>query len=125
MGTSRSVYPGIAWPLSIWGEDALTRDMDLWEDIEWDEDKIAEVIKLWAERFHVDIQNFDLLFYYPTANLGKGEFTLLVLKAIFSAKARKAISHRALTLGMMEEAMIKGKWMQDYSSFAASPAALM
>ena len=43
-------------PLGI--DEALTRDMDLHHDLDWSPKKIVEIMKIWARRFNVDINDF-------------------------------------------------------------------
>ena len=92
-------------------DDALTRDMDLYHDLDWRPERIVEIMSLWAGRFGVDISDFDIAYYVPSAKMRSGEFLWATLKAPFSASTREALGGRLLTLGMLEEAMQRGRWI--------------
>ncbi|NML29758.1 DUF1493 family protein [Paraburkholderia sp. G-4-1-8] len=95
-------------PLSL--DDAPTRDMDLYHDLDWEPARIVEVMHAWAERFHVDLGDFDVSWYVPSARMRKRDIVAAALKSPFSARAREALGGHALTLGMLEEAMKSGAW---------------
>lgn len=94
-------------------DDELTRDMDLYHDLDWRPDRIVEIMNWWAERFGVDISEFDIAHYIPSVKMRTSEFLVTTLKAPFSATARDALGGRLLTLGMMEEAMRRGRWVRE------------
>jgi len=102
------------WP--IWGRapfgmnEELTRDMDLYHDLDWNPKKIAIVMNEWANKFGVDMTEFDLYHYYPSAALSRWEFFITTLKAPFNVTARETLGGWQLTLGMMEDAMKTGHW---------------
>lgn len=91
-------------------DDTLTRDMDLHHDLDWNPDRIVEIMNIWAQRFNVDISEFDIAYYMPSVKMGTTEFLWTTLKSPFNAKAREALGGRLLTLEMMEEAMRRGHW---------------
>jgi hypothetical protein len=95
-------------PLGI--DEALTRDMDLHHDLDWNPNRIVEIMKIWADRFDVDIGEFDISYYIPSVKMGTGELILATLKSPFSARARETLGGRLLTLEMMVEAMRQGRW---------------
>ncbi|WP_221307100.1 DUF1493 family protein [Paraburkholderia atlantica] len=90
-----------------------TRDMDLYHDLEWEPARIVDVMRAWAERFHVDLRDFDVAYYVPSANMRKRDIVAAALKSPFSASARELLGGRSLTLGMLEEAMKRGSWETD------------
>jgi hypothetical protein len=94
-------------------DEKLTRDMDLYHDLDWEPPKIVNVMQTWGERFHVDLSDFDVAYYVPSANMRKRELVLAALKSPFSAKARESLGGRSLTLGMLEEAMKRGRWERE------------
>lgn len=94
-------------------DENLTREMDLYHDLDWEPPKIVNVMQIWAERFHVDLRNFDIAYYVPSASMRKRDVVLAALKSPFSAKARESLGGRLLTLGMLEEAMKRGWWERD------------
>jgi len=94
----------------IVGRLQLTRDADLYHDLDMNPGRIAEFIKAWAARFGVDIGGFDPHHYYPAAKLNSGPFFATVAKSPFSASARETLGGRSLTLGMLEEAMKTRRW---------------
>ncbi|HHL4082610.1 MULTISPECIES: DUF1493 family protein [Burkholderia] len=91
-------------------DDELTRDMDLYHDLDWEPPKIVNVIQMWGERFHVDLSDFNIAYYVPSASMRRRDVVLAALKSPFSAKARESLGGRSLTLGMLEEAMKRGRW---------------
>lgn len=93
-------------------DERLTRDMDLYHDLDWEPPKILEVMHAWAERFNVDISGFDVAYYVPSANMRKRDVVLAALKSPFSTKARESLGGRVLTLAMLEDAMKRGRWEQ-------------
>jgi hypothetical protein len=103
---------------SLFGlDEKLDRDMDLYHDLDWEPRKIGEVMQMWADRFRVDIEDFDVGYYIPQAGMSARAFFMVTLKSLFSSQARSLLGRRSLTLGMLEEAMIKGKWLRDPSCF--------
>lgn len=94
-------------------DEKLTRDMDLYHDLDWEPSKIVNVMHIWGERFNVDLSEFDVAYYVPSANMRKLELVLAALKSPFSAKARESLGGRSLTLGMLEEAMTRGRWERE------------
>lgn len=98
-------------PLGI--DEALTRDMDLHHDLDWNAKRIVEIIHIWAQRFNVDISDFDIAYYIPSVKMGTGQFLWTTLKSPFSASAREALGGRLLTLDMMEAAMRRRRWSND------------
>ncbi|CAI8693003.1 hypothetical protein C5615_04960 [Burkholderia cepacia] len=88
----------------------LTRDTDLYHDLDLEPGDIDELVRQWAVTFGVDLSAFDIHYYYPSAKLGIGSFLAAVVKSPFSNKARETLGGRSLTLGMMEEAMERGRW---------------
>ncbi|MGG1945479.1 DUF1493 family protein [Trinickia sp. NRRL B-1857] len=91
-------------------DEKLTRDMDLYHDLDWEPPKIVDVMRTWGERFHVDLSDFDVAYYVPSANMRTRDVVLAALKSPFSAKARESLGGRSLTLGMLEEAMKRRRW---------------
>lgn len=98
-------------PLEI--DEALTRDMDLHHDLDWNPNRIVEIIKIWAQRFNVDVSDFDIAYYIPSVTMRMSEFLWATLKSPFSSRAREALGGRLLTLEMMEEAMRRGRWLRE------------
>ncbi|MEX3785412.1 DUF1493 family protein [Paraburkholderia sp. JPY432] len=94
-------------------DDKLTRDMDLYHDLDWEPARIVDVMQAWAERFHVDLRDFDVAYYVPSANMRKRDIVAAALKSPFSASARELLGGRSLTLGMLDEAMKCGSWKTD------------
>ncbi|RDK00551.1 hypothetical protein DLM46_22625 [Paraburkholderia lacunae] len=94
----------------IVGRLELTRDTDLYHDLDMNPDHITRLMNEWAAKFHVDMAGFDIHHYYPSAKLGIGSFLAAVVKSPFSTEARETLGGRSLTLGMLEEAMQKGRW---------------
>ncbi len=94
-------------------DEKLTRDMDLYHDLDWEPEKVVNVMRAWGERFRVDLNDFDVAYYIPSATMRKRDVVLAALKSPFSAKARESLGGRSLTLGMLEEAMKRGRWEQD------------
>lgn len=92
------------------GQLELTRDTDLYHDLDMNPDHIERLIRRWAAQFGVDLSEFDIHYYYPSAKLGIGSFLAAVVKSPFSAQARETLGGRSVTLGMMEEAMQGGRW---------------
>jgi len=95
-------------PLGI--DETLTRDMDLHHDLDWNPNRIMEIMEMWSKRFNIDISEFDITYYIPSAKMRAGEFFWATLRSPFSASAREALGGRLLTLEMMEEAMRRGRW---------------
>ncbi|CAN7508908.1 DUF1493 family protein [Trinickia sp. LjRoot230] len=91
-------------------DEKLTRDMDLYHDLDWEPPKILDIMRTWSERFNVDLRDFDVAYYVPSASMRKRDVVLAALKSPFSAKARESLGGRSLTLGMLEEAMKRGRW---------------
>ncbi|SMG12158.1 DUF1493 family protein [Paraburkholderia susongensis] len=100
-------------PAALPLDEELTRDMDLYHDLDWEPARITDVMHRWAERFHVDLKDFDVAYYVPSANMRKRDVMAAALKSPFSAKARELLGGRSLTLGMLEEAMKRGRWQRD------------
>lgn len=94
----------------IVGQLQLTRETDLYHDLDMNPDHISEFMERWAVQFHVELSEFDLHHYYPAAKLTIGSFLATVAKSPFSASARDTLGGRSLTLGMLEEAMKAGRW---------------
>ncbi|WP_028217642.1 DUF1493 family protein [Paraburkholderia oxyphila] len=94
------------------GKLDLTRDVDLYHDLDMNPPHIDRLLKQWAEQFNIDMTSFDLHDYYPSEKLGIGSFLAAVVKSPFSARTREMLGGHALTLGMMEEAMKKGRWQE-------------
>ncbi|HDR9483547.1 acyl carrier protein [Burkholderia aenigmatica] len=92
------------------GRLELTRDTDLYHDLDLEPDRIDKLVRRWAVEFGVDLSAFDIHYYYPAAKLGIGSFLAAVVKSPFSTAARETLGGRSLTLGMMEEAMERGRW---------------
>ncbi|WP_321953536.1 DUF1493 family protein [Paraburkholderia bannensis] len=92
------------------GKLSLTRDTDLYHDLDMEPKHIARLIDQWATKFGVDLSGFSIDDYYPSAKLGIGTFFMTVVKSPFSAHARETLGGQSLTLGMLEEAMKRGKW---------------
>ncbi|AOI75824.1 DUF1493 family protein [Burkholderia sp. NRF60-BP8] len=88
----------------------LSRDTDLYHDLDLEPHDIDRIIRQWGATFGVDLSTFDLHYYYPSAKLGIGSFLATVVKSPFSPEARETLGGRSLTLGMMEEAMERGRW---------------
>jgi hypothetical protein len=91
-------------------DDKLTRDMDLYHDLDWEAPKILNVMRTLGERFHVDLSDFDVAYYIPSSSMRKRDVVLAALKSPFSTKARESLGGRSLTLGMLEEAIKHGRW---------------
>lgn len=94
-------------------DEQVTRETDLYHDLDWEPAKIETVMQAWAQRFHVDLTDFDVAYYIPSANMRKRDVMLAALKAPFSAKARESLGGYSLTLGMLEEAMARGRWVRE------------
>ncbi|KVL53928.1 hypothetical protein WT01_26375 [Burkholderia cepacia] len=92
------------------GRIELTRDTDLCHDLDMAPDHIDAFVRRWAVTFDVDLSMFDIHDYYPSAKLGIGSFLTTVVRSPFSNKAREILGGRSLTLGMMVEAMERGRW---------------
>ncbi|VWC90077.1 acyl carrier protein [Burkholderia contaminans] len=88
----------------------LSRDTDLYHDLDMEPDAIDTLIKRWGGAFGVDLSAFDIHYYYPSAKLGMGSFLDAVVKSPFSLDAREKLGGRSLTLGMLKEAMERGRW---------------
>lgn len=88
----------------------LTRDTDLYHDLDLEPNDIDEFVRQWAVTFGIDLSAFDIHYYYPSAKLGIGSFLAAVVKSPFSNEARETLGGRSLTLGMMEQAMERGRW---------------
>jgi hypothetical protein len=88
----------------------LTRETDLYHDLDMEPKHIALLIDQWAAKFGVNLSDFAIDDYYPSAKLDLRMFLMTVVKSPFSAQARETLGGQALTLGMMEEAMKRGKW---------------
>ncbi|WP_321785341.1 DUF1493 family protein [Burkholderia pyrrocinia] len=88
----------------------LTRDTDLYHDLDMEPGDIDKLVGRWAVTFGVDLSAFDIHYYYPSAKLGIGSFLAAVVKSPFSDEARETLGGRSLTLGMMETAMVRGRW---------------
>ncbi|OXJ30981.1 MULTISPECIES: DUF1493 family protein [Burkholderia] len=88
----------------------LSRDTDLYHDLDMEPDAIDALIKRWGGTFGVDLSAFDIHYYYPSAKLGMGSFLAAVVKSPFSLDAREKLGGRSLTLGMLKEAMERGRW---------------
>jgi len=86
------------------------RDTDLHHDLDLEPEKIQKMLNSWSIQFGVDMTKFDLHHYYPANKLSKKDFFLTLGRVFFSKKARETIGGWTLTLGMMEEAMLKKKW---------------
>lgn len=91
------------------GKNRFTRDTDLYHDLDMEPYEIERVLREWSAQFNIDTGEFDLGHYYPASKLSKKEFFLTVLKVPFSREARETLGGWQLTLGMLEEAMLKGK----------------
>lgn len=88
----------------------LSRDTDLYHDLDLEPSDIDRIVRQWAGTFGIDLSAFDIHYYYPSAKLGIGSFLATVVKAPFSTEARETLGGRSLTLGMMEKAMERGRW---------------
>lgn len=88
----------------------LTRDTDLYHDLDMSPEHIMRLMTEWAAKFNVDLTGFDIHDYYPSAKLGVASFLATVVKSPFSAQARETLGGRSLTLGMLEDAMQNGRW---------------
>ncbi|VWB86353.1 DUF1493 family protein [Burkholderia lata] len=88
----------------------LTRNTDLYHDLDLEPNDIDKLVRRWASTFGVDLSEFDIHYYYPSAKLGIGSFLVAVAKSPFSNEARETLGGRSLTLGLMEEAMERGRW---------------
>ncbi|MDN7516428.1 DUF1493 family protein [Burkholderia sp. AU45251] len=82
----------------------------IYHDLDLEPDRIDKLVRRWAVEFGVDLSAFDIHYYYPAAKLGIGSFLAAVVKSPFSTAARETLGGRSLTLGMMEEAMERGRW---------------
>jgi hypothetical protein len=92
------------------GKLNLTRETDLYHDLDMEPKRIALLIDQWAAKFGVNLADFSIDDYYPSAKLGLGSFFMTVVKSPFSAQARETLGGQAITLGMLEEAMKRGEW---------------
>ncbi|MCC8394333.1 DUF1493 family protein [Paraburkholderia sp. MMS20-SJTR3] len=70
-------------------DEELSREMDLYHDLDWEPPRIVEVMQAWAERFQVDLRDFDVSYYVPTASMRKRDAVAAALKSPFSATARE------------------------------------
>ncbi|MBN3803279.1 DUF1493 family protein [Paraburkholderia sp. Ac-20336] len=91
-------------PAALPLDEKLTRDMDLYHDLDWEPAKIVETMRVWSERFRVDLRDFNVACYVPSAAMRKRDVAATALKSLFSARARASLGGRALTLGMLDEA---------------------
>ncbi|MEX3955954.1 uncharacterized protein DUF1493 [Trinickia symbiotica] len=105
----RFFEPRLAKP--IFGENRLTRNTDLYHDLDMEPDEIEQVLREWATAFDVDMSAFDLGHYYPASELNRKDFFVTLLKVPFSKRARETLGGWQLTLGMLEDAMRSGKWV--------------
>ena len=88
----------------------LTRDTDLYHDLDMTPAHIARLLETWATTFEVDMAGFDLHYYFPSEKIGFCSFIGAILRSPFSPKAREVLGGRSLTLGALEDAMCKGRW---------------
>jgi hypothetical protein len=95
------------------GQDRFTPETDLYHDLDLNPPEISALLRDWATRFSVDMSEFDIGHYYPVSQLSKPAFFAMLLKSPFSHQARETLGGWQLTLGMLEEAMIRGKWVID------------
>jgi len=109
----RFIDPVVGRPLT--GKNEYCRDTDLYHDLDLEPKAIQALLNAWATRFDVDMTEFDLHHYYPADKLSKKDFFLTLGKVFFSKKAREKMGGWALTLGMMEEAMQRRKWIRALS----------
>ncbi|WP_211452247.1 DUF1493 family protein [Collimonas antrihumi] len=94
----------------LFGRDEITRDQDLYHDLDLEPQAIDELMKDFALRFQVDISEFDLQYYYPLFGAGHLEFLKCLMASPISASARERLGGRMITIGMLEDAMKINKW---------------
>jgi len=92
------------------GKYNFSRDTDLYEDLDMEPYKIRKVLMEWAAEFSVNMEHFDIAHYYPSSKLTLKGFFLTVIKVPFSRDARETLGGWQITLGMLERAMIVGRW---------------
>lgn len=92
------------------GQNKFTRETDLYHDLDLEPKTIQSILCSWGSRFNVDMADFDIVHYYPASKLSHKDFLLTLLKIPFSRHSRETLGGWQLTLGMLEEAMILGKW---------------
>ena len=95
------------------GQDRFTPETDLYHDLDLNPPEISALLRDWAMRFDIDMSEFNIAHYYPVSQLSKPAFFLTLLRSPFSQQARETLGGWQLTLGMLEEAMIRGKWVID------------
>ncbi|MDR5747965.1 DUF1493 family protein [Caballeronia sp. LZ029] len=95
------------------GQNSLAPETDLYHDLDLNPPEISALLNEWGTIFGVDMSEFELGHYYPFIQLSKPAFFWTVLKSPFSLEARETLGGWQLTLGMLEEAMIRGKWVID------------
>ena len=95
------------------GRNRFTRETDLYHDLDLNPATIARVLADWSARFSVDMTEFDIERYYPFSKLRASKLLVALLKAPFSREARDILGGSQLTLGMLQEAMLRGKWIMD------------
>ncbi|MDR5825505.1 DUF1493 family protein [Caballeronia sp. LZ043] len=94
----------------LFGEDHFTRDTDLNHDLDLNPDRISAFLTEWSAAFDIDMRAFDITHYYPASTLSLSRFLLTVFKAPFSRASRDTLGGCQLILGMLEAAMLYGKW---------------
>ncbi|QGZ65843.1 DUF1493 family protein [Paraburkholderia acidisoli] len=92
------------------GQRDVRPQADLYRDLDMDHEDIARFLALWAERFSIDMSEFDFDAYYPAAKLTTPAYFGMVMKASFSRNARACLGGRPLTLGALESAMRAQRW---------------
>jgi len=108
-----------AWELLIeylemkLGKRKLSPETDLYHDLDLNPPAISALLDDWGSKFGVDMSGFELDHYYPFIKLSKPAFFWALLKSPFSLQARETLGGWQLTLGMLEEPMIRGKWVID------------
>ncbi|SAK98753.1 acyl carrier protein [Caballeronia calidae] len=95
------------------GQTRFTPETDLYHDLDLNPPEISALLHDWGLNFGVDISEFDIGHYYPFSQLSKPAFFWTLLRSPFSRQARETLGGWQLTLGMLEEAMIREKWVVD------------
>ncbi|RNL68615.1 DUF1493 family protein [Sinomicrobium pectinilyticum] len=83
----------------------ITRDLELEEDLGITGDDADEILSIFAERFNVDIKEFNSKDYF----LEEGVDLIGALKSWLLGSKIKKEGRKRLTIGDLEEAVKKGK----------------
>ncbi|WP_321799882.1 DUF1493 family protein [Caballeronia sp. J97] len=95
------------------GRNRFTPETDLYHDLDLNPPEISALLNDWGTTFGVDMSEFEIGHYYPFIRLNRPAFLWALLTSPFSRKARETLGGWQLTLGMLEDAMTRGKWVID------------